>query len=160
MASEICSTTPVSTTSVLNRLSKSWYFLKKKKTCWAQASHFLSCGYFQHYTFCPPVKDYCSNFKSVLSTFNFPHTFADCLDGMAYWSKFLHTFTPVVFSSSHLSSLPHSFSVSAVPWEHIRPGEPASGDVCSAGSCCGCWRRLQWQGHIWLHAQRLYCACI
>lgn len=52
------------------------------------------------------------------------------------------------------------WSVSAVPREHVSPGEPASGNVCSAGPCRWRWRGLQWKGHIWLHAQRLHCACI
>lgn len=52
------------------------------------------------------------------------------------------------------------WSVSAVPREHVSPGEPANGNVCSAGPCRWRWRGLQWKGHIWLHAQRLHCACI
>lgn len=51
------------------------------------------------------------------------------------------------------------WSVSAVPREHVSPGEPASRNVCSAGPRRWCWWGLQWKGHIWLHAQRLHCAC-
>lgn len=74
--------------------------------------------------------------------------------------EFLYSYCAMVSSSSHLFSLSLPFSpVSAVPREHISPGKPASRDIRSAGSCCGCRWRLQWQGHIWLHAQRLHCAC-
>lgn len=86
-----------------------------------------------------------------------PRTLAYSFD--KYWSMFLHTCITVIFSYSHPPNVSLS-SVSAVPREHFSPGEPASGDVRSAGSCCGCWRGLQWQGHIRLHAQRLHCARI
>lgn len=63
-----------------------------------------------------------------------------------------------LISAWHISILHYNLlpSVSAVQREHVSPGESASGDIRPAGPCGGCWRRLQWKGHVRLHAQRLH----